>query len=742
MRQYRINGEFLDNFDNDSFAISKAISKIGEINLRHGDRSTGFKVKWTSKNIKLLNYITILNSANNSDSFKKILGQIVEDDVVISDGYFQVTKFNPYKKDIDIRFYGGNTDWFSELKDKKINESDIPGAGSYNVDDLFNISISADNIVNSFAGDLTPQNPYKFFLVDNNKDSLRNQANFTTFNTFVDDYQIGFSQGVIFDRIFESLGIKLDGNMFEDAKYYNTLITKSIPLPRVVSASSSLRNTAYLIGGQENEQSLPNAFSPPSQPLNFIESTPIPEWDGTKVIAKNDASGIFFTGSLQCRTINDNTQNRPLTIEVYRNNSIISSVTQTINETVYDDLFGSGSAFYLYDFEIDLSTLTISSGDEIEVRYLTDFNPSSSYWTDLSDRATEWETRPFLEFDLIDYIKEEVANEFLPSLNRDKFVKDVLSQFGAATQYNAGTKTLNCNKLNIIDDRRIYAPDWSNKIDLSKPPTIDLVKLVQNYSKRSFYKYAETDEADVLNKVYEKQTNYRLGDGAIQINNDFLKDEEEEIYESIYSPTITSATFPSDLTLSENLRGNFFLPVVPLFTFTGVDEGDIRQYDDNELNTRKFIYSETVDISSTYKGACTQINVNDFFVDAQSSVLPLVYFDKGDYPNFASSPLNQINDSLSFGQLTDLTANYYDIGNPNIRKNTILEENYLFQTKILNNPIYLEIYLKLSPLDVQNVDFFTPIFLDFDLDSGYYYIDEISQYKGQDQSTKVKLVKI
>ena len=55
----------------------------------------------------------------------------------------------------------------------------------------------------------------------------------------------------------------------------------------------------------------------------------------------------------------------------------------------------------------------------------------------------------------------------------------------------------------------------------------------------------------------------------------------------------------------------------------------------------------------------------------------------------------------------------------------------------------MEIYLRLSPIDVQNVDFFTPIFLDFNLDSGgYYYIDEISQYKGQDQSTKVKLVKI
>ena len=123
MIKYRIGTEYLDTFYDDQFAVTKAISKIGELNKRHGDRSTGFKVKWTSHNIRLLRYVTVLNSSTSNDGFKKIFGQIVEDDVVISDGYFQVIKFNEYKKDIDVRFYGGNTDWFSDLKDKKINES-------------------------------------------------------------------------------------------------------------------------------------------------------------------------------------------------------------------------------------------------------------------------------------------------------------------------------------------------------------------------------------------------------------------------------------------------------------------------------------------------------------------------------------------------------------------------------------------------------------------------------------------
>ena len=77
------------------------------------------------------------------------------------------------------------------------------------------------------------------------------------------------------------------------------------------------------------------------------------------------------------------------------------------------------------------------------------------------------------------------------------FVKDVLSQFGVVTQYDAKTKTLTCNKLDL--NRRIErftAPDWSDKIDLSKTPNVNLTKLIENYGKRSFFRYSENDESD------------------------------------------------------------------------------------------------------------------------------------------------------------------------------------------------------------------------------------------------------
>ena len=40
MIKYKIEGQYLDQFQDEEFAVTKAISKIGEIDLRHGDFST------------------------------------------------------------------------------------------------------------------------------------------------------------------------------------------------------------------------------------------------------------------------------------------------------------------------------------------------------------------------------------------------------------------------------------------------------------------------------------------------------------------------------------------------------------------------------------------------------------------------------------------------------------------------------------------------------------------------------
>jgi hypothetical protein len=48
----------------------------------------------------------------------------------------------------------------------------------------------------------------------------------------------------------------------------------------------------------------------------------------------------------------------------------------------------------------------------------------------------------------------------------------------------------------------------------------------------------------------------------------------------------------------------------------------------------------------------------------------------------------------------------------------------------------------LNDLDIESIDFLVPIWIETQVDSGWYYINEISQYKGDGSTTKVNLVKI
>jgi len=723
MIKFRIGTEYLDQFDKkESFAISKAISKIGEINLRHGDRSTGFKVPLTAKNTRLLNYSTILSSSTNNQTFTKIFGQVVENDVVVGDGYFQVIKYNPYKKEVDLRFYGGNTDWFSDLKDRKINQN----TQNYNLNE-FEIEVNEAFILDNFTKDLDDTTPYKFFLIDNGGNSDRNQNNNTTIDTSFDDYQIGFSQGYIFNKIMDSVNIKTKGNMFNDPKFFNTLITSSLKTDPQFEALYT--RTANMSSDYYYEAD----FTTPNTVNNVVFGDLYdPIWSGSKIVLDGSIDGIQTDFSLTVLGVPTATPELYLTVR----EGVNIIYTNTINGVI-DRPDGIYNAYVVFKDEF-FHAQTLPKGTEITYEFSTNMPPNDPNLKKLAivgDANTS--SQPFLRYQLFNYTKPYEVNQLIPNINQDKFVKDVLTQFGAITQYDVKTKTLICNKFSIIEDNKIKAKDWSNKVDLSSIPIIDVTKVVQKYGKRSFFKYKENKDTDLLATNYKNITNYTLGDGIININNSFL-DDDKTIYNSPYSPTVTSATFPINPITQGGFTGSMFLPYIPHKKLTGEDDLGDPIFDENELNPRKLLYVKNVNISDSYKGDLTNITING---GSSFTEMPFVYFDKDDYPSF-NSPLNKHLESLSFGELKDLTNNTYGYGQTQNKKDTIISSYYHFQKKILDKPIYLEIYLRLTPLDVQNIDFFTPIWLNFGLDSGHYYIDEISQYQGSNKSTKVKLVKI
>ena len=139
-----------------------------------------------------------------------------------------------------------------------------------------------------------------------------------------------------------------------------------------------------------------------------------------------------------------------------------------------------------------------------------------------------------------------------------------------------------------------------------------------------------------------------------------------------------------------------------------------------------------IPVTQFNKGAFTKISLggNDYFDVGYAFFTKEILEDAG----VVDKGLNGNLDTQSFQHYTEQGSAYMG--------NTLLSKYYNLQSKILNTPIFLSINLNLNDLDMESIDFLTPIWIETQVDSGYYYINEISQYKGDGSTTKVNLVKI
>jgi hypothetical protein len=315
-------------------------------------------------------------------------------------------------------------------------------------------------------------------------------------------------------------------------------------------------------------------------------------------------------------------------------------------------------------------------------------------------------------------IPYEISN-IIPKIKQSDFIKDIMFRLGVVSQYDAKKRTLTLDKFQKVEDNKRDALDWTNKIDLSKDIDINFTKVVESYFKTSFVRYKE-DDKDVQLRLFKTVAKLGLGDGQINIDNDNLTDEGD-VFKSVYSATKDVFTFPLSGT-----DFKFYLPYVPVY-FGGEEQ---------DLQPRILIANRETQIN-TFSNSFTDIT---FSGGGTYSNIGYAYFAKQRTNISSLGIINPLLDNnlftLSFQNLGDFGPTYglTYIGN------ALLQKNYNLYQKILNNPILLPIYLNLKDTDIQDADFLRPIYLDFSLDSGYYYLEEISQYKGD--GTKCNLVKI
>jgi len=696
-----VEGEQLDLFKNEVFAISKAVSKIGDINLRHGDVSINFKVPATAKNNQIFRYLYNLNN-NNLGAFKRFEGVVLDGQSVVSVGYYQVLKTKPLKKEIELRFYGGNSDWFDLIKDRSINKtyentSNNPNAKSYDLSYL-NHTYVEETIKDSWDN----EDGYKYFPIDNGKNSEK--AN----NTFIkDDFQMGIFQHTLMENIFDSVGIKLAGNLFADPLYYNVLVNLPTDLSEFEQTNNDKRFTH-----QNGVQVAKSVY----EPLRFNLNDTDTQWNGNTFTAESDIvtfdcaysflanRGNFYAGSygyleVRCNyTING----VPFTDE-----RILTEADANLKGGIYSAQFTTEN----YSF----SNVKIGDTFTFEIRNIATTPPTDGFWSSISQY--EQRVQNVFRYDIIGANVPYSITNAIPEINQAKFAQDVMFRFGCISQFNAENRTLYIDKFDTIERNKSKGIDFTKKVDLSKDINIDFTKLLQKYFKTTYIKYAE-DDKDLLSVLNRKRFAIGLGDGKIEINNDNLSDEGT-IYESPFASTAQSWSFPYS---GGYATSNFYLPKMSLFNASS---------EVNELKPRLFVNAGFLDINDINK-----IYGTIFFNGINEPKVGYAYFAKEllDAGSTANLNLNSNLDTLSF-------QHYEGEGNK-FWGNTLLDKYYSLQNKILNAPIFLSINLKLDDLDIEKIDFLTPIWIETQIDSGYYYINEISQYKGDGSTTKVNLVKI
>lgn len=296
----------------------------------------------------------------------------------------------------------------------------------------------------------------------------------------------------------------------------------------------------------------------------------------------------------------------------------------------------------------------------------------------------------------------------LPDISQADFIKYIAYLFGAVLQADPDSGTVTFNLFNSIKGNLINALDWSNKIDIGSIREVNFTELLDRYAIKSKMTYLEDDNDSEL-KAYKAETNKIFGEGQFDINNDHI-DGENVIYEAPFSSMINITSF----------NNTMYIP-------------QIRYVDGDDLLTiapKIAILSENISVGDLSLDAYSELRLFNDPDEYHTSYhilteIPFCWFVKTPF----IEAIDEIPDTLAFDQV-EFTA----IGDPT--KDRYLKDYEL----ILNSMRYLKAYFHLTEIDISELDFTIPVYID--RFKAYFYISKINNYQGSKQVTEVELVKI
>lgn len=375
----------------------------------------------------------------------------------------------------------------------------------------------------------------------------------------------------------------------------------------------------------------------------------------------------------------------------------------------------------------------------------------------------------------------------LPAIKAIDLIKTVFAQFVVLSTTNEHTKTVYLNKFSDVKRKQANAVDWSSKVDLSRDAEIDYQELVQEYSKTNLLKYTAIEDFDSddpirLNFYPDSWTT----DGNFTIGNDFLE-EESDYFESVFSPTRNlGAGFYREIpfiqrfsygkwtesdTKPRMLVYTGLIPTSDLFssTYTNINlyqsaefggnlTGTVRIEKYNSLIygtgttfTTEIAYRDTLQIGTENIVQVSTAPASNTLAEHIGGNVTATFSEqtfKKYVFNGTPQPITQIGTAFFVKPLYGGSNNKLNtftqclgFSNPeNSTDQTVIDSYYQELLDILNAPCAITEYLKITELDIHNLDFSTPIYLA--KHQAYFYLNKIEDFDFTNSSQKVNLIKI
>lgn len=483
----KVGNEFLEF--NELVEMEKQVKLLEDLSTSDGDFSYSFSLQKTITNSRILQNPQPDNI--NKPVYQKIEASLLSDSGEETfKGFLRIEGItNTYQ----CSFFAGNNNWFGllsgNMRDIDWSEFDVEMTQSTLSAALFNTS-----------GTVFP-------LVDNGLLVYRGVPQLK-----VEDFVGAIYLKNILQKVFSVNGIKIQGDLIEDADYQNSIILTNGKSERDIEANSIYAES-------------PTGVARPAENVDykilFTNDDAYPYYDGTND-SWNTATSMFTAAYKMQVLIEVNCT--PEIVDASYNNRIYLYINGVFTFVdiglsaggLYNSATGGDSEIFTLKRRI-----TLEASDTLEI--YTEWQQSGGSTANNVTHATVKITPVF--------IYKAFGWAMVPDWTQGGFVAEVFKQFCVLPSYDASNMTLTANLFEKLRGKQA--------IDLSiyiSEVEIDYTEFISEYGKESLLSHQETTEEEDFQKINPTRRSYETG--VIEVSNDFLEDSAP-IIESKFSAPIT-----------------------------------------------------------------------------------------------------------------------------------------------------------------------------------------------------------